>query len=270
MFEKWGKLRAVKGGAMPVEHLPAEEPTIASVWTRPRRAGRSSTALSREQIVTGAVELLDEEGISALSMRKLGARLGSGATSIYWHVPSKDELVELVVDEVYGELTVPELVSDDPTSPAAWRAAATEYADGVRSMILRHPWMSGLLGEAGLSYLGPNFMRLSEGMLGLFRSAGFSLLAANDAISAISAFVVGMASGEASMLTAIARSGKDEQEWVAALMPAAERAARDYPHLRELYAAYQAQVAGPEAEREDGFAYGLGLILDGLEARKKS
>jgi AcrR family transcriptional regulator len=245
--------------------MPAEDQTIASVWTRSRRSGRHASALSREQIVTEAVALLDEEGISALSMRKLGARLGSGATSIYWHVPSKDDLVELVVDEVYGELTVPDLQDVDATDPAVWRAAATEYAHSVRAMILRHPWIGSLFGEAGLSYLGPNMMRLSDGMLGLFRAAGFSLLAANDAISTITAFVLGMATAEASTLTAIARSGKDEQEWLAALMPAAEQAAQPYPHLSELYAAYKQKDS--HTGRTDGFTYGLDLILDGLQTR---
>src|SRR5690349_20267833 len=107
--------------------MMSAEDAALSIWTRPRRTGRASTALSREQIVAEAVALLDEEGISALSMRKLGARLGSGATSIYWHVPSKDDLVELVLDEVYGEVAVPEIpASGDPTAPEAWRAAAIE------------------------------------------------------------------------------------------------------------------------------------------------
>jgi AcrR family transcriptional regulator len=248
--------------------MPADDSAL-SIWTRPRRAGRASTALSREQIVAEAVALLDEEGISALSMRKLGARLGSGATSIYWHVPSKDDLVELVLDEVYGELPVPELpASGDPTAPESWRTVTIDYADGIRAMILRHPWAGSLLGEAGLSYLGPNFMRLSDGMLGVLRTAGFDLLEANDVISTVSAFVLGMATAEASTLTAIARSGKSEQEWVQALMPAAEQAAQPYEHLKELYAAYKDTDA--RAGREDGFTLGLTVILDGLQARHEA
>ncbi|MHA6761084.1 TetR/AcrR family transcriptional regulator [Streptacidiphilus sp. PAMC 29251] len=243
---------------------PAGEQTIASVWTRPRRPQRQPSALGREQIVAEAVALLDEEGIAALSMRKLGARLGSGATSIYWHVPSKDELVELVVDEVYGELRAPDLQGADAADPAVWRAATVEYARSVRAMVLRHTWVGGLLGESGLSYLGPNMMRLSDGMLGLYRAAGFTLLKANDAITTVTAYVLGMATGEAAMLTTIARSGVSEQEWVAALLPTAERAAQPYPHLRELYVAYRA--VDPEVGREDGFGYGLERILDGLQA----
>src|SRR5690348_10986222 len=68
---------------------------ITSVWTREKRPSKSPT-LSRAQIVRAAMEILDTEGMDALSMRRLGSRLGAGATSIYWHVAHKDELLELV------------------------------------------------------------------------------------------------------------------------------------------------------------------------------
>lgn len=71
---------------------------IPSVWTRQRpRAG-----LSQDRIVAAAVELLDAEGLEALSMRTLAARMDTRATSLYRHVANKDELIELVVDEVYA------------------------------------------------------------------------------------------------------------------------------------------------------------------------
>ncbi|WP_435835385.1 TetR/AcrR family transcriptional regulator [Streptomyces avermitilis] len=96
---------------------PASSPenrTIQSVWTRPR-GGRERPVLSREQIVAEALRLLDSEGIDALSMRKLGNRLSAGATSLYRHVANKDELIELAVDEIYGEIGL----SDAPAAPNA-------------------------------------------------------------------------------------------------------------------------------------------------------
>jgi len=71
---------------------------IPSVWTR----DREQPALSRAAIVREAIAMLDAEGTEALSMRKLGARLNAGATSLYRHVASKDELMELALDEVAG------------------------------------------------------------------------------------------------------------------------------------------------------------------------
>lgn len=96
--------------------MPADKPPIPSVWARPR-ARRAQPALSRERIVAEAVRLLDEEGMEALSMRGLAVRLGTAATSLYRHVANKDELIELVVDELYGELEVP-----DPVGATGWRA----------------------------------------------------------------------------------------------------------------------------------------------------
>jgi len=93
---------------------------FTSVWNRPRRGRRrEQPALTQEQIVGEAIKLLDADGLDALTMRKLGTALGAVATAVYWHVANKEELIELVVDEVYGEIEVPE-VSD----PSQWREAA--------------------------------------------------------------------------------------------------------------------------------------------------
>ncbi|MFC7587896.1 TetR/AcrR family transcriptional regulator [Nonomuraea antimicrobica] len=148
--------------------MPADKQPIPSVWARPRPK-REQPALSRDRIVSEAIQLLDTEGIEALSMRSLGTRLGAGATSLYRHVANKDELIELVVDEVYGEMRVP-----DAGDPAHWRAAVTDAARSLRSMVLRHPWIVSVLGQVGLAYLGPNLMRQSERLLALFQAAGFA------------------------------------------------------------------------------------------------
>ncbi|WP_409496191.1 TetR/AcrR family transcriptional regulator [Amycolatopsis sp. cmx-11-12] len=228
-----------------------------SVWVRPPKRKREQPSLSREQIVSAAIELLDAEGIDALSMRKLGIRLGVAAASMYTHVASKDELVELVVDEIYGEVALPE--------PGPWRAAATRFAHDLRSVFLRHPWIGSLLGEAGVAYLGPNVLRLSEAALALFEDAGFSLDDADLAFNTVMAFVVGRATSEAAWLTTLKRSGQSEQEWKDRLWPAAEQAVRDHPRLKKLYAAQRNQKPGET--NDDDFERGLGCVLDGLGTR---
>src|SRR5688500_876585 len=118
-----------------------------SVWTRPKRnRRREQPALSQEQIVAAAIKLLDANGIEALTMRKLGAELGAVATAVYWHVANKDELIELVVDHVYGEIDVPEI-----SSPDEWRAAVTAFAQNFRNTILRHPWLGSTLADVGVT-----------------------------------------------------------------------------------------------------------------------
>lgn len=236
--------------------MPAKDQAIPSVWTRTRRQREQ---LSREHIVAEAVALLDTEGLEALTMRRLGARLDAGATSLYRHVANRDELIELVVDEVYGEIEVP-----DVTDPADWRAAATTCAHSVRSAILRHPWMASLLGEVGLAYLGPNVMRMSERMLALLEAAGFALADANRGISTLVAYVVGVSISEGAYLSMLARSGQSEQDWVRQLRPAAEQAAAPYPRVRDQLADFV--ELDPKQSRDETFAWGLDRVLDGLAA----
>ncbi|MGA4840701.1 TetR/AcrR family transcriptional regulator [Streptomyces sp. G45] len=238
-----------------------EKPTAISVWTRPQRPRREQPALSRDQIVTEALALLDAEGIEALSMRKLGTRLNAGATSLYTHVSNKDEIIELAVDRVYGEIEVPKAADR-----AGWRAATLEYARNIRAALLRHPWIANVLGELGMAHLGPNMMRLSEDVLELFETGGFDLATSETALKTIWSYAIGTATTEAAYLTALARSGRTEEEWLAQVTPAAAEAVQRYPRLRKAYAAGP-RANAPEA-RADYFQEGLACLLDGLETRR--
>ncbi|TVT54651.1 TetR family transcriptional regulator [Amycolatopsis rhizosphaerae] len=239
--------------------MTADEQPIPSVWAREPRRRREQPVLGRSQIVAEAVRLLDEEGIDALSMRKLGTRLGAAATSLYRHVANKDELLELVVDEVVGELRVP------PPGPN-WRAAVHECARDIRAVLLRHPWIVTLLGGAGTAYLGPNMMLFSEDMLALFEGAGLGLPEANRAMTIAFAYVIGMTSTEAAWLTMLTRTGRDEAEWMRRMWPVARRAAEPYPRLRTLYAEQGGEQGDqdPRRHRDEEFEYGLDRVLDGL------
>jgi tetracycline repressor-like protein len=125
--------------------------------------------------------------------------------------------------------------------------------------------VASVIGDLGLAYLGPQAMRLSDDVLGVFEAAGFGLAEADLAMSALVAYVVGTATAEAASLTAAARSGRTEQEWVERVWPAAEAAAQKHPRLQRLYAAQQGD--DPSAYREGAFAYGLDRLLDGLATR---
>lgn len=238
--------------------MPADEKPTASVWTRPRRPQREQ--LTREQIVAAAIELLDAEGIEALSMRKLGTRLDAGATSLYRHVANKDELIELVVDDILGEVDVPAAADRQQ-----WRSAVTRTATGLRATALRHPWIAPQLGQIGLVHIGPNAMRMASGLLAQFEAAGFPPDEKNQAAGTLTAYVIGIATSEAAYLSLIARSGKTEQEWVADLHPSFDAAAQQHPPLREGSSAQP--YVHPQQIRDDDFAYGLDRVLDGLAAR---
>ncbi|KUN77537.1 TetR/AcrR family transcriptional regulator C-terminal domain-containing protein [Streptomyces griseoruber] len=231
---------------------------VPSVWTRHKREP-DQPSLSRGAIVREAVAMLDAEGIEALSMRKLGARLGAGATSLYRHVATKDELMELAVDEVAAEVHVPAIEGAD------WRTAAAGAAASFRATALRHPWLSSVLGQAGLAYLGPNLMTFSERLAALFTAAGFPEPA--RAIDTVLSYVIGMSTTEAAWLTTVARSGESEADFIARLMPAAREAAAGHAHLADGYAQAAVATADPAALREEKFRYGLETVLDGLALR---
>jgi AcrR family transcriptional regulator len=135
-------------------------------WQRApdRPARRRRDPISRDAIVTAAVQLLDREGLAALSMRKLADELGAGAASLYWHVGSKDGLLDLVMDEVIGEAKVP-----DP-DPAHWQDQLKQVARDQRAAILRHPWIVRV--SIGRIPMGPHALRYSERILAILRAGG--------------------------------------------------------------------------------------------------
>ncbi|GAA4593048.1 AcrR family transcriptional regulator [Actinoplanes octamycinicus] len=228
-----------------------------TVWNRPPRATRGAPPhLSREQIVKTAIDLLDADGAAGLSMRRLGARLSSGTTSAYWYVTNKDELLELAVDEVLGEIYVPEPADAD------WRISVSTMARGMRDALLRHPWVIGELGIRPT--LGPNAMRLGDRTVALLSAAGFSGMAISYAGSLLTAHAIGSATTESALAEASRRAGLSPAGLAARIEPIVERMDKDYPS----YGAWHREfgVAGPDPDRimEDTFAFGLERILDGL------
>ena len=146
---------------------PSPEPQIPPPpWQRlpDRQARRRKEPISREAIVAAAVQLLDREGLAALSMRRLAEELGTGAASLYWHVGSKDGLLDLVLDQVIGEVPIP-----DP-DPPRWREQLKEVARAQRAISLRHPSIVRI--SIGRIPMGPNALRFSERVLALLRAGG--------------------------------------------------------------------------------------------------
>ncbi|MEU8271450.1 TetR/AcrR family transcriptional regulator C-terminal domain-containing protein [Sphaerisporangium sp. NPDC049002] len=232
---------------------------FTSVWSReaPAKRTREQPSLSREQIVRAAMELLDTEGMDALSMRKLGARLGSGATSIYWHVANKEELLELVLDEVYGQARIP-----DP-AVTGWRDAAAAFAYGLRSAILEHPWSVTLIGA--MPSLGPNALAVGTTLMNAFELAGFTGMTLEYASASLLSYTLGATMPEVSWLNTVGRSSADAEEWMKAIRPQMRVAAADYPKLLARYEDYE-RIDFSRA-RHLAFDFGLISILDGLEAR---
>ena len=229
----------------------------SSVWTRERRRPPRET-LSREQVVRAAIELLDSEGLNGLSMRKLAERLSAGATSIYWHVETKDDLLEYVIDEIYGEVDVPD------ADLAGWRSGAILLAHSLRATILRHPWLPEAI-SSRIS-IGPNAMSLSRRATALSRSAGFTGFDLDHAAGALFSYVIGSTGSQAAWMATVKASGKTVNEWANEVYAQALEAAKDdYPEMKERIADWkdvdllQMQSAS--------FSFGLECLLDGFAAR---
>jgi AcrR family transcriptional regulator len=226
---------------------------FSSVWTRAPRAANGRQGLSRDQIVAAAMELLDAEGLDALSMRKLGAKLDAGATSLYWHVANKDELLELVLDRIWAEVSYP----DSEETP--WRQALGDYAYSLRRTLRAHPWAATLC--VRMPNVGPNAFRIAEGMRRTMTGMGFAGMDLYVAGGVVTCYVLGQVIPELSFRQA---TGGEEPD-IDSMREAIETLAGDYT---ELAADYREMIPeNPDAARAMAFDFGLLCILDGLAAR---
>jgi AcrR family transcriptional regulator len=121
-------------------------------------------ALTRDTVVTAAIALADEEGLEAVSLRRLGERLGVSAMAPYRHVRDKDDLLDAMADELYGRLELP-----DPAS--GWWDGLARMARSARSLVLAHAWAVPLFARP---LAGPNGEALDAAMRDAFLRAGFS------------------------------------------------------------------------------------------------
>ncbi|MET8837435.1 TetR/AcrR family transcriptional regulator C-terminal domain-containing protein [Micromonospora sp. NPDC004540] len=216
-------------------------------------------ALTRDQIVRAAIELLDAEGIEGLNMRALGKRLNSAATAVYWHVKNKDNLVLLATDRVWSDLTLPDPAVDD------WRSAATTMATDLHAMFTRHPWLVQVL-AAHVVY-GEGKARHDDHSLAVYEAAGFTSDQADQATAAVFTYVLGNAAGTAANASLNRKLNEDPaaEEQLKDAMNKAREIAMGYPRLR---ARLETPAAATYAAAPDRtFETGLGALLDGLEQR---
>jgi AcrR family transcriptional regulator len=131
-----------------------------------RGRSRRRDPLTREAIVAAALRVLDRDGLEAFSMRRVGEELDTGAASLYWHVGSKDGLLDLILEEVIGE-QVDEI--PDP-EPERWQEQLKDVAREMRRTILKHRDIVQI--SIGRIVMGPNAVRLTERVLAILRAGG--------------------------------------------------------------------------------------------------
>jgi AcrR family transcriptional regulator len=206
------------------------------------------TRLSRERVLLAGVALADLGGFDSLTMRKLGERLGVEAMSLYKHVSNKDDLVDGMVDSVFREIEL-------PSERVDWSTAMRQRAFSVRQVLARHPWATPLMQSR--SNPGPATLRHHDTVIGTLRAAGFSVALTAHAFSALDSYIYGFAQQERSLPFETPAQTAALAEIILSKLPADM-----YPHLRELTSAY---VLQPGYDYGNEFAFGLDLILDGLQ-----
>jgi AcrR family transcriptional regulator len=236
--------------------------TPATLSPPPAPTARSSRgpqpAFSRDQIAAIAVRIADTEGIEAVSLRRIAAEMGSGTTSLYRYIAKKEELFELMVDEVLSESTLPKLSGD-------WRKDLRKIIYRSRATLLQHPWMIRI--SSFRPSLGPNTLRWLESTLTAIDGLGMEIDEMLVISNTLFAFARGYAVGEVGEQDAANTTGITRDQWMStrahhthALLDTGK-----YPMFTRVVK--DAKAPHDPQAGEHGFSRGLDLILDGVAMR---
>ena len=215
------------------------EQQFESVFHRSPRKRRAKPALSRDRIVGGTIALLDRDGASALTMRKVAAELGVHATSLYWYVERREDLVDLAVDEILAGAA-----SDLPGADVSWDLAVRETARRFYTALTGHTWAAEFAGSRPL--LGPNAVALSRRIVEAIQGSGADEEGQAVMIRAVSNQILGAATSAVAMRVAKANHPEGHQEAVSAAVAKADALAVENTYFDQ---ALDLILAGAEARR---------------------
>jgi AcrR family transcriptional regulator len=206
------------------------------------------TPLNRERAVRTAVELADKQGIDAVSMRNLASRLEVVPMALYRHVVNKDDLLDGMVEAVYGEVDVPTGVD--------WSATMRQRATSMREALRRHPWAVELMetsspGPANLHYH-------NAGIACLRQQAGLPIRTAIDAYNLMDSYIYGFALQEKTLPTDIPAAAEARRQDLTTADPSL---ASRFPYLIEVVE----ELGASGYDYTSQFERGLELIVDGIE-----
>jgi AcrR family transcriptional regulator len=221
---------------------PGKAAGRTSVWSRPARKPGDDTVLSRERIMTTAIELLDAQGLNGLTMRGLADRLGSGVMSLYWHVDNKEDVLDLALDLVL-EYRAPA----GDAGPADWRGEIIHMLQDWRTCMLTHPWSAALLPRRAL---GPNILSRLELLSRTLSKAGVADADLNVAIWALWNHVMGATITRASFEVSDDERSATQQR------------------MGERYPTIERSRLLSDNDWDGAFRKGLDFLLDGLAERR--
>ena len=212
---------------------------------RPRRE-----PLNRRRIVQTALRIMDEEGLAAVTMRRVGRELGCEAMSLYNHVRDKDDILDGIAVEVLREFRIPEAEE--------WDEAARLAAKEFRRLLLAHPGVMTLMTERDKPFTDADSMRVYEYIMDLLRSAGLSVADTALAFHTFGGYIL----GSVTMELGIGVGGPSDPAHVQAHEEMARLvASADLPRLREVMPHLV------DCDMDAQFEFGLDLMIEGLRAR---
>ncbi len=219
-------------------------------------AAERRAPLTRERVLRAAVDLADRGGIDALSMRRLGQELGVEAMALYRHVQNKDELLDGAVEVVIGEIEIQAADGED------WQASMRRQVLTARDVMLRHTWAPRVIVERPT--VGPALLRYLESIMAILDQGGFSLDLAHHTLHVMGSRVLGFTQDP------FDDSPDGQPADPAAAAAFAQTMAIQFPQLARLAVAASHDGALGGCDDDVEFAFGLDLILDGLERRRGS
>ncbi len=238
-----------------------ELPSLIDLLPRrgPRRSRARQPSLSREQIVRAAVELADAEGQEAISMRRIAARLGVGAMTLYGYVADRDALLAYMINEAAAEMGPPGRPS------GSWRADLEFVARGFRDICRRHRWLPAQLGTLPF-LIAPRLLAPAELVLGALEPLGIDLQTAGAVLRLLNNYVVGTTLRETADSPAAGTDGQDRPDGYQSAMAAYLRqlaASGHYPLMSRLGLTV---LEGSVLTADQSFDVGLQCLLDGVGA----
>lgn len=245
----------------PANHAAGSQDAAAGtvIWERVGRPARGPhPSLTHERIARAAVAIADDEGIESVSMRKVAARLGAGTMSLYRYVEGKDDLIDLMADQVYGEAVC------EPHS-GNWRTDLARIARDIRSVTLRHPWLANARFPTARPTFGPNLLRVFEHTLAAVGGIGLDIDGMIDAWMTVNAFVQGYVTAELAEREASRRTNLTQAQWRARIAPYVRRIVESgrYPLFTRVVVDAE-DFPDPDVT----FERRLGYVLDGLPANR--
>jgi AcrR family transcriptional regulator len=248
---------------MPGEPSPTGDPArvLELLWGSPERRGRRGPrpGLSVETIVRSAIAIADGDGLEAVTMRRLADSLGVRPMALYTYVPGKSELLDLMLDTVYGEL--PRAAWRDD----GWRERLATVAHDNRALFEAHPWAAAI--STSRPPLGPGLMAKYEHELGALANAGLDDIETDAALTFLLDFVRSAALAAQDARATRQDTGMTDEEWWAANAPLLARIIDEeaYPTAARIGAAAGAAHGGAYSP-DHAWEFGLARVLDGLGA----